>query len=45
MVIFEAAAMSRDSKIFPADTGRNLNVHETFRRRPGQRLMYIQFTS
>ena len=26
------------------DTGRKLNVHETFRRCPG-RLMYVQFTS
>ena len=26
------------------DTGRKLNVHKTFRRRPG-RLMYVQFTS
>ena len=23
---------------FPADTGRNLNVHKTFRRRPGRLL-------
>ena len=29
----------------PVDTGRKLNVHKTFRRRPGQRLMYVQFTS
>ena len=28
----------------PVDTGRKLNVHKTFRRRPG-RLMYVQFTS
>ena len=28
----------------PVDTGRTLNVHKTFRRRPG-RLMYVQFTS
>ena len=27
----------------PVDTGHKLNVHETFRRRPG-RLMYVQFT-
>ena len=26
------------------DTGRTLNVHKTFRRRPG-RLMYVHFTS
>ena len=29
---------------FPVDTGRKLNVHKTFRRRPG-RLMDVQFTS
>ena len=29
---------------YPLDTGRKLNVHKTFRRRPG-RLMYVQFTS
>ena len=34
----------------PVDTGRKLNVHKTFRRRPGrrtssERLMYVQFTS
>ena len=28
----------------PVNTGRKLNVHKTFRRRPG-RLMYVQFTS
>ena len=28
----------------PLDTGRKLNVHKTFRRRP-ERLMYVQFTS
>ena len=28
----------------PVDTGRKLNVHKTFRRRPG-RLMYVQNTS
>ena len=28
----------------PVDTGRKLNVHKTFRRRP-ERLMYVQFTS
>ena len=28
----------------PIDTGRKLNVHKSFRRRPG-RLMYVQFTS
>ena len=28
----------------PADTGRKLNVHKTFRRRP-KLLMYVQFTS
>ena len=27
---------------YPVDTGRKLNVHKTFRRRPG-RLMYAQF--
>ena len=26
----------------PVDTGRKLNVHKTFRRRP-ERLMYVQF--
>ena len=34
--------------INPVDTGRELNVHETFRRRPGYLLnifMYVQFTS
>ena len=29
--------------VYPVDTGRKLNVHKTFRRRPG-RLMYVQFT-
>ena len=29
---------------YPVDTGRKLNLHKTFRRRPG-RLMYVQFTS
>ena len=32
----------------PIDTGRKLNLHKTFRRRPGRLLnlyMYIQFTS
>ena len=29
---------------FPVDTGRKLNVHKTFRRRP-ERLMYLQITS
>ena len=28
----------------PVDTGRKLNVHKTFRRRP-RRLMNVQFTS
>ena len=28
----------------PLDTGRKLNVHKTFRRRPG-RLMYVHFMS
>ena len=32
------------SKVDPLDTGRKLNVHKTFRGRPG-RLMYVQFTS
>ena len=27
----------------PVDTGRKLNVHKTFRRRPGR--LYVQFTS
>ena len=31
-------------RTYPGDTGRKLNVHKTFRRRPG-RLMYVQFTS
>ena len=41
--------------IFPVDTGRKLNAHETLRRRTGrllkvlwtssERLMYVQFTS
>ena len=31
-------------KASPVDRGRKLNVHKTFRRRPG-RLMYVQFTS
>ena len=30
--------------IFIVDTGRKLNVHKAFRRRP-ERLMYVQFTS
>ena len=29
---------------FPVDTEHKLNVHKTFRRRPG-RLLYVQFTS
>ena len=29
---------------FPIDTGRKLNVHKTFRRRPG-RLTYVRFIS
>ena len=34
-------------KLCPLDTGRKLNVHKTFRRRPAssERLMYVQFTS
>ena len=32
-----------DAYTCPVDTGRKLNVHKTFRRRPG-RLMYVQFT-
>ena len=35
---------SKNARISPVDTGRKLNVYETFRRRPGC-LMYIQFTS
>ena len=30
--------------VTPVGTGHKLNVHKTFRRRPG-RLMYLQFTS
>ena len=29
---------------FPVDTGLKLNLHKMFRRRPGQRLMYVQFS-
>ena len=32
----------------PVDTGRKLNIHKTFRRRPGtssERLIYVQFMS
>ena len=35
---------SKYCTIFPVDTGRKLDVHNTFRRRP-ERLMYVQFTS
>ena len=31
------------SKAYPVDAERKLNVHETFRRRPGY-LIYVQFT-
>ena len=34
----------RSLRYYPVDTGRKLNVHKTFRRRPG-RLMYVQITS
>ena len=30
---------------FPLDTGRKLNVHKTFKRRPGRSFIYVQFTS
>ena len=38
--IFEAANLIRKKNVDPLDTGRKLNVHKTFRRRPGR-----QFTS
>ena len=31
-------------RLYPQEKGRKLNVHKTFRRRPG-RLMYVRFTS
>ena len=40
-----------ENSIFPVDTGRRLNVHKTFRMRPGRsimykkRIMYVHFTS
>ena len=33
--------MSKDSWTFPADTERKLNVHKTFRRRPGRLLNFL----
>ena len=38
--IFEAANLIRKKNVDPVDTGRKLNAHKTFRRRPGR-----QFTS
>ena len=31
-------------RLYPKEKGRKLNVHKTFRRRPG-RLMSVRFTS
>ena len=33
----------RKNSVYPLDTGRNLNVHKTFRKRPGN-LMNVLFT-
>ena len=40
-------ALNHDKKVNPVDTGRKLNVHKMFRRRPGrpEPLVYVQFTS
>ena len=34
-VCVQAEGMVKPMKTFPVDTGRKLNVHKTFRRRPG----------
>ena len=36
--IFEAANLIRKKNVDPVDTGRKLNAHKTFRRRPGRLL-------
>ena len=40
----ESLFVSKTTPSHPLDTERKLNVHKTFRRRPG-RLMYVHFTS
>ena len=35
---YDAHQSSESFEIFPVDTGRKLNVHKTFRRRPGRLL-------
>ena len=39
--IFNGGSNCRTQSAFPVDTGRKLNVHKTFRRRPGRLLSVL----